>query len=309
VIYRCFDLTIQSDLPLNLDACDDVPDCVVRRGLAQGQKWRPLLRLPAPLRLPSWYELFQDDDRFLVRLAQLADFQISGNEIRYEPCSGASDESVGDGLLGLVFGLWLELREVTVLHGCAVQVDGQAIAFLGGSGVGKSTLLLEMVSRGHKLVADDQVVITSRGRDLVVAPTTPWIKALPDSFVRVGMEPAKLPHVLPAAKKHRWHLPAARRARKSGALRQLVILRRDSRIQTPTLLSVRPAQALELLLKNSLIPRAAQSAGIGALRLRRLASVVQSTDVCRMDVPTSLDRLGEARDLILGRLNSGFQPR
>ena len=45
-----------------------------------------------------------------------------------------------------------------MIHGALVEVSGVGVLLRGPSGVGKSECALELVSRGHKLVADDVVV-------------------------------------------------------------------------------------------------------------------------------------------------------
>jgi HPr kinase/phosphorylase len=49
------------------------------------------------------------------------------------------------------------------LHGSLVQVLGVGVLLLGPSGVGKSECALELVCRGHRLVADDVVRVRSTG--------------------------------------------------------------------------------------------------------------------------------------------------
>ncbi len=46
-----------------------------------------------------------------------------------------------------------------LIHGCAISLHGQGVLILGESGSGKSTLCLELIDRGAKLVADDQVLL------------------------------------------------------------------------------------------------------------------------------------------------------
>jgi len=45
----------------------------------------------------------------------------------------------------------------TVVHGVLIDVFGQGILLLGKSGIGKSECALELIMRGHRLVADDAV--------------------------------------------------------------------------------------------------------------------------------------------------------
>jgi HPr kinase/phosphorylase len=56
---------------------------------------------------------------------------------------------------------WLEerLAPEVQLHGDLVEVHGVGILILGRSGIGKSEAALDLVSRGHRLVADDIVVV------------------------------------------------------------------------------------------------------------------------------------------------------
>lgn len=59
------------------------------------------------------------------------------------------------------------LAPTEVMHGVLVDVFGIGILIIGKSGVGKSEIALELVSRGHRLVADDSVVIKNINDQLV----------------------------------------------------------------------------------------------------------------------------------------------
>jgi HPr kinase/phosphorylase len=56
---------------------------------------------------------------------------------------------------------WLEeqLAPETQLHGDLVEMHGLGVLILGKSGIGKSEAALDLVSRGHRLVADDVVLV------------------------------------------------------------------------------------------------------------------------------------------------------
>ena len=57
----------------------------------------------------------------------------------------------------LISMLNLELAPRITRHGVLVEVYGEGILILGDSGIGKSELAIELVKRGHRLVADDAV--------------------------------------------------------------------------------------------------------------------------------------------------------
>ncbi len=59
------------------------------------------------------------------------------------------------------------LAPMVTLHGVLVDILGLGVLLLGESGIGKSECALDLVVRGHRLVADDAVEITRRGRVLV----------------------------------------------------------------------------------------------------------------------------------------------
>ena len=59
----------------------------------------------------------------------------------------------------LITTLNTELAPRITRHGVLVEVYGEGILILGDSGVGKSETAIELVKRGHRLVADDAVEI------------------------------------------------------------------------------------------------------------------------------------------------------
>lgn len=61
-----------------------------------------------------------------------------------------------------------EFAPSTTLHGSLANVYGVGLLFVGRSGIGKSECVLDLVERGHRLVADDIVIATRRGNDLII---------------------------------------------------------------------------------------------------------------------------------------------
>ncbi len=56
----------------------------------------------------------------------------------------------------------------TTLHGSLADVFGVGLLFVGKSGIGKSECVLDLVERGHRLVADDLVLVKRQGNDVLV---------------------------------------------------------------------------------------------------------------------------------------------
>jgi HPr kinase/phosphorylase len=57
----------------------------------------------------------------------------------------------------------------TTLHGSLADVYGVGLLIVGRSGIGKSECVLDLVERGHRLVADDLVYVSRRGNDVLIA--------------------------------------------------------------------------------------------------------------------------------------------
>ena len=79
----------------------------------------------------------------------------------------ATDVLTSQALVALTGILEEGLAPRTMLHGVLIDILGLGVLLLGESGIGKSECALDLVVRGHRLVADDAVEITRRGAGLV----------------------------------------------------------------------------------------------------------------------------------------------
>ncbi len=60
-----------------------------------------------------------------------------------------------------------ELAPVDRLHGVLMDVYGVGVLITGKAGIGKSETALELISRGHRLVADDTVIVHQSGEKII----------------------------------------------------------------------------------------------------------------------------------------------
>ena len=74
----------------------------------------------------------------------------------------------------LIYQLGIELAPCTTIHGVLVDVYGEGLLITGESGIGKSEAALELIRRGHRLVADDVVEIRKTNSDVLMG-TSPSI--------------------------------------------------------------------------------------------------------------------------------------
>ena len=78
---------------------------------------------------------------------------------KYEVPLLRSKESTSNFMSGLIAFLNLNLAPRITRHGVLIEIYGEGVFITGESGVGKSETAIELVKRGHRLVADDAVEI------------------------------------------------------------------------------------------------------------------------------------------------------
>jgi hypothetical protein len=126
--------------------------------------------------------IFQDDSTHL-RCNGHFEFLVSGDgkRVRWRKLQEVSDEVLVTYLIGQVLSFCLLTRGIEPLHATAVVVDGEAIAFLGTSGAGKSSLAATFVQRGYSLLTDDVLVLQPDGDKLLAYPSLPRLKLMPET--------------------------------------------------------------------------------------------------------------------------------
>jgi len=78
-----------------------------------------------------------------------------------------SDLNSGDLIDAVRFYISDLLSEKITLHGVFMEVMGSGVLITGESSIGKSELALELITRGHRLIADDAPVFSRIGPDLL----------------------------------------------------------------------------------------------------------------------------------------------
>lgn len=117
----------------------------------------------AGLALPdrTFHTAVRDDAGILFRFCRVCEVRISpdlASVVVHADPDGPAD-MVPIFLAGNILALLLTLRGLEVLHGSAVAVGGTAVAFVGHSNAGKSTLAGEACAAGAGLVADDVLAV------------------------------------------------------------------------------------------------------------------------------------------------------
>jgi HPr kinase/phosphorylase len=87
-----------------------------------------------------------------------------------------SRRSTDEVISRIILFLAQEFSPETVVHGSTVDCYGVGILLTGAPGIGKSETALELVERGHRIVADDVVVLKRRRADALYAESSPVIE-------------------------------------------------------------------------------------------------------------------------------------
>ena len=282
--YIAYGLGIRSSLALpELEAGDGTADAVVRRGRlaswpAPASGLGMSAHVTAALACFSWADvgtvLVRDGARIIVDAA---------------PCVAESILRLY--VLGPALATLLRQRGLLVLHASAVSVGGEAVAFLGGPGWGKSTTAAALHARGHGVVADDIVAVAPTAGGPVVLPGFPRLKLWPDASRAIGEAPERLPRVHPSLEKREFRATRGF-SQEPLPLRCLYVLGEGDELETEPLTR---QQALVELLRHSYGARVLhgvktdshfrQSASLASCvpvsRLRNRRSLATLTDVAR----------------------------
>ncbi len=119
-----------------------------------------------------------------------------GREIILDPPLGVDPVVLRLLLMGRMMAYLLRQRGWLPLHASGVELEGQAVLFLGSRGSGKSTAAAAFHARGHQVVTDDVgAVRVVDGGQCLLRPAGPRIRLLDDSRVAFnGVEPKGVLH-------------------------------------------------------------------------------------------------------------------
>lgn len=106
---------------------------------------------------------------------------VSGREIAGRFFSEASLEAFQTYFLGQVISFSLLKLGIEPLHATVVVIDGEAVALVGDTGYGKSSLAAAFLQAGHGLLTDDLLTVKKNGNSLVAYPGPQRIKLFPET--------------------------------------------------------------------------------------------------------------------------------
>lgn len=188
--YAWADFRLSSDFEL--------PELTAGVPVASAEEWR-LRRSDGrlPIRPPRrWFHRWRQPDGsrwlsfarypggYVLRFAGLADFDVrpDAHGIHGYRAHTTPEHTFNHLLLDQVLPLIAGGAHRLALHASVVDVDGRAVAFLGASRRGKSTLAAALARRGHPVLSDDCCVLRRTASGFEVAPTYPGLRLFPENM-------------------------------------------------------------------------------------------------------------------------------
>ena len=243
-----------------------------------------------------WFELAPE--KFLLRVDGIAKYYAeNGKLIVIEPHEGATEDDIRVFLLDNVLAALLQQRGYLALHGAVAEINGKAVAFLGSSPSGKTTIALNLYDRGYKLLGDEVCAINIQNGKAKVFPGVPQLNAWEDTLVSAGKEVNCLQPVRQGLEKYAFSI-LEKYCEEPSELSAVVLLTGHNK-ETIQADAVKGGKKFERLVNNSFYYGTAadkkeQFKLLSTITSARFMQVAYSSRVCSPK---------ELTDFILGELN------
>jgi hypothetical protein len=252
-----------------------------------------------------WIVFYRQGSDYLVRFPGLADFAIAadGRDVRCRPEAGVAGDTLEHLYNNQVLPLALSQQGRLVLHGSAVEADGGALAFVGVSGRGKSTLAASFSRAGHRLLTDDRLEIETGGRDIRARPGQPSMRLWDDS--REALIGANVPAAPPVQGSPKTRILAGGGlvfCTEPRPLRGVYFLG-EGAVEDAAIRQLGAREALIELARNAFLLDA-EARDLVTAHFERLSRMARVPIHHRLDYPRRFDALGSVRRAILDHVRS-----
>ena len=293
--YSSYGLRIHSSLPLPElavaeSALPDV-DVIIRPGE---------LETPAPESFEDERHFRSSSDYAFLAWKGIINVEVrAGREVVFHVLKDIDDNWLRQYILGPALGVILHQRGLLVLHASAVAKDGQAIAFLGWKGHGKSTTSAHLHARGYDILSDDMVAIDMSKEDSpMVIPGFPQFKLWPDAIEALGEDPASMGQIIPTSVK-RTHRVQTGVAQAPCRLAGIFVLGLGD---THQLIPIASTDAFLAVFQNTYAARFIGQAGLPKWHFHQCASLTRTLPIFRFERKPSLELLPAALDMLEAHL-------
>lgn len=253
-----------------------------------------------------WTVFYRTAAGYLLRFPRLADFELSADALTVtcRPAPAATRATLRHLYLNQVLPLALSHQGRLMFHASAVRIRSGAVAFVAGSGRGKSTLAASFAAGGHAFLADDGLEVRSQGPGYRALPGHASLRLWQDSHDallgargRVGRAVQYTPKKCLAAGGGLAHCAVP------AALCRAYFLG-EGAAASVTIERLSASEALVGWVKSSFLldPR---EPPMLASHFERLAALANRLACHRLDYPRRYDALPMVREAILAHAGSG----
>lgn len=209
----------------------------------------------------------------------VAEYRCRPDQVKVVPDPSASADDIGEFLVATALPIVLWMRDQFVLHAAAASLpkDNLAIAIAGVSGIGKSTVLAQLLAAGASIVGDDTLRVEKRQETSGVYR----ISGLGGGYFLT--EDGNTPRAFRTA--------PANRLLRSAPLGAILILSRGGAGESASLQRVRPVRGVEHLLANRHRPRVPALLGQHAQTLADSALLANTIPIYEWRRPAGLMEL------------------
>ena len=130
-----------------------------------------------------WTEFYRTPKGYLLRFPDLADFEVSrsGEKVVGIPVAGTDENTLEHLYLNQAMPLACSRQGRPTFHASVVTVRGGCIAFLGGTGMGKSTLAASFALNGAAFLTDDALLLEESDDVVLASPSHASVRLWDDS--------------------------------------------------------------------------------------------------------------------------------
>jgi hypothetical protein len=245
-----------------------------------------------------------EDGGFVIRREAFGQFSVSsaGSEIGFARVEPTEDAELADYLVGPVLSYALLNLGLDSLHASVVEIEGNAVGFLGDSGFGKSTTAAALVAAGARLVSDDILVPFQPGTNEIHALAGPArSKVTPLAHGEFFPELQAVP--IEDGTRVLVNLPEEKCVTTSVPLVHLFVIRERAEASDPLFGAQSPTAAFEECVRNTFNSSARSDQRMPG-HFTMVTSLLRFVPVCWIAVPRGVHDLPRLHDAIRMHLAS-----
>jgi len=282
--YFCYGLNVHSELeiPEFLPAKEAVADVEIRYGSRD--------KIELEYDADQSYGLRKTPDEITLWIDNVGGLRARREgKLLISPTENAKGDGFRFLVAGVGMGFILQQRGVSSLHGSAVAIDGEAVAFVGWKGMGKSTTAGIFHSRGYPVITDDVLPLKVHSEVVSAIPSFPHLKLLPDTLQAALAEDPEAHLRVDSQSKKRSRAVTEKFPRQALPLRCIYVLDWADDSSDLAASPIMGQEACLELLRHSFALRMFQAEGSTTEQLEQISQLVSRVPVRTFTRPHDLD--------------------